>query len=278
MSFRPSPFGMPPVVKNLLIINVLFFFASIVLYSRLGIRIENYLGLHVPAAEYFRPYQLITYMFLHAYPQPSHLFFNMFALFMFGRMLEMVWGPKRFLLYYMVTGIGAGLIQMIVQMVEVQPVLNAVTYYLNNPSHENLLVFFGQAPMINQNAYIAFENAYNGLINTNPELAIGLSKEYVYNYGLGYARYLNLYATVGASGAVFGILLAFGMLFPNTVLFLMIPPMPIKAKYFVIIYGVIELFLGVANFSGDNVAHFAHLGGMLFGFFLIRYWRKKGVY
>lgn len=271
MSFRPSPFGMPPVVKNLLIINVLFFFASIVLYSRLGIRIEDYLGLHVPAAEYFRPYQLITYMFLHAYPQPSHLFFNMFALFMFGRMLEMVWGPKRFLLYYMVTGVGAGLIQMLVQMVEVQPVLNAVTYYLNNPSHENLLAFFGQTPMINQNAYIAFENAYNGLINTNPELAIGLSKEYVYNYGLDYARYLNLYATVGASGAVFGILLAFGMLFPNTVLFLMIPPMPIKAKYFVIIYGVIELFLGVANFSGDNVAHFAHLGGMLFGFFLIRY-------
>lgn len=278
MSFRPSPFGMPPVVKNLLIINVLFFFASIVLYSRLGIRIEDYLGLHVPAAEYFRPYQLITYMFLHAYPQPSHLFFNMFVLFMFGRMLEMVWGPKRFLLYYMVTGVGAGLIQMLVQMVEVQPVLNAVTYYLNNPSHENLLAFFGQTPMINQNAYIAFENAYNGLINTNPELAIGLSKEYVYNYGLDYARYLNLYATVGASGAVFGILLAFGMLFPNTVLFLMIPPMPIKAKYFVIIYGVIELFLGVANFSGDNVAHFAHLGGMLFGFFLIRYWRKKGVY
>ncbi len=278
MSFRPSPFGMPPVVKNLLIINVLFFFASIVLYSRLGIRIEDYLGLHVPAAEYFRPYQLITYMFLHAYPQPSHLFFNMFALFMFGRMLEMVWGPKRFLLYYMVTGVGAGLIQMLVQMVEVQPVLNAVTYYLNNPSHENLLAFFGQTPMINQNAYFAFENAYNGLINTNPELAIGLSKEYVYNYGLDYARYLNLYATVGASGAVFGILLAFGMLFPNTVLFLMIPPMPIKAKYFVIIYGVIELFLGVANFSGDNVAHFAHLGGMLFGFFLIRYWRKKGVY
>lgn len=278
MSFRPSPFGMPPVVKNLLIINVLFFFASIVLYSRLGIRIEDYLGLHVPAAEYFRPYQLITYMFLHAYPQPSHLFFNMFALFMFGRMLEMVWGPKRFLLYYMVTGVGAGLIQMLVQMVEVQPVLNAVTYYLNNPSHENLLAFFGQTPMINQNAYIAFENAYNGLINTNPELAIGLSKEYVYNYGLDYARYLNLYATVGASGAVFGILLAFGMLFPNTVLFLMIPPMPIKAKYFVLIYGVIELFLGVANFSGDNVAHFAHLGGMLFGFFLIRYWRKKGVY
>lgn len=278
MSFRPSPFGMPPVVKNLLIINVLFFFASIVLYSRLGIRIEDYLGLHVPAAEYFRPYQLITYMFLHAYPQPSHLFFNMFALFMFGRMLEMVWGPKRFLLYYMVTGIGAGLIQMIVQMVEVQPVLNAVTYYLNNPSHENLLAFFGQTPTINQNAYITFENAYNGLINTNPELAIGLSKEYVYNYGLGYARYLNLYATMGASGAVFGILLAFGMLFPNTVLFLMIPPIPIKAKYFVIIYGVIELFLGVANFSGDNVAHFAHLGGMLFGFFLIRYWRKKGVY
>ena len=223
MSFRPSPFGMPPVVKNLLIINVLFFFASIVLYSRLGIRIEDYLGLHVPAAEYFRPYQLITYMFLHAYPQPSHLFFNMFALFMFGRMLEMVWGPKRFLLYYMVTGVGAGLIQMLVQMVEVQPVLNAVTYYLNNPSHENLLAFFGQTPMINQNAYIAFENAYNGLINTNPELAIGLSKEYVYNYGLDYARYLNLYATVGASGAVFGILLAFGMLFPNTVLFLMIP-------------------------------------------------------
>lgn len=275
MRYGSSPFAMPPVVKNLLIINALFYVASIALKAGLNIEIMDYLGLHLPMAEKFGAHQLITYMFLHAYPDPSHIFFNMFALFMFGRMLETVWGPKRFLLYYMVTGVGAGIIHLIVQYFEVQPVLEAITFYMNNASPENLQAFLSQWYKVPSPGFGSFVDQYNALLYTNPDMAIALSKEFVYNYR---AEYLNAYVTVGASGAVFGILLAFGMLFPNTVLFLMFPPIPIKAKYFVIIYGVLELFMGVSNFSGDNVAHFAHLGGMLFGFVLIKYWQKKGIY
>lgn len=275
MGYGSSPFAMPPVVKNLLIINVLFYVASIALKASLNIEIIDYLGLHLPMAEKFGAHQLITYMFLHAYPEPSHIFFNMFALFMFGRMLETVWGPRRFLLYYMLTGVGAGIIHLIVQYLEVQPVLEAITFYMNNASPENLQAFLSQWYKVNSPGFGSFVDQYNALLHTNPDMAIALSKEFVYNYR---ADYLNAYVTVGASGAVFGILLAFGMLFPNTVLFLMFPPIPIKAKYFVIIYGVLELFMGVSNFSGDNVAHFAHLGGMLFGFVLIKYWQKKGIY
>jgi membrane associated rhomboid family serine protease len=120
-----------------------------------------------------------------------------------------------------------------------------------------------------------FVQSYNQLIDNNPDKAIALSKEYMVQYRNGY---LNSFVTVGASGAVFGILLAFGMLFPNTQLMLLFPPIPIKAKYFVIIYGLVELFLGIRNFSMDNVAHWAHLGGMLFGFILIKYWKNRGIY
>jgi membrane associated rhomboid family serine protease len=256
MRYGTSPLGgMTPVVKNLLIINALVFFASIMLNSSFGIRIEDYLGLHVPMAEKFGPHQLITYMFLHAYPSFGHIFFNMFALFMFGRMLESTWGSKRFLIYYMVTGVGAATIQIITQYIEIMPMLQDITAAMNNPTYENLKIFFHLEP--NQ--------------TLNPEVA----RQSLMNFR---TDYLNAQVTVGASGAVFGILLAFGMLFPNIRLMLLFPPIPIKAKYFVIIYGVAELFLGVANFSFDNVAHFAHLGGMLFGFILIKYWQKKGIY
>ncbi|NLZ72790.1 MAG: rhomboid family intramembrane serine protease, partial [Bacteroidales bacterium] len=172
--------------------------------------------------------QLISYMFLHA--GFSHIFFNMFAAWMFGRILEQVWGAKRFLIYYLVCGIGAGIIQEIVQLIQYEFVLS---------SYENVNIGHAIIPM---------------------------------------KEYLNLMTTVGASGAVYGILLAFGMLFPNQPLFIFPLPMPIKAKYFVIGYAVIELYLGLANTQGDNVAHFAHLGGMIFGFILIKYWRKKGYY
>jgi membrane associated rhomboid family serine protease len=123
--------------------------------------------------------------------------------------------------------------------------------------------------------YEEFAALYNQLVNTDPDRAMALSKEFLFQYR---GSYLNSFVTVGASGAVFGILLAFGMLFPNTQLMLLFPPIPIKAKYFVILYGVIELFMGVAQFSMDNVAHWAHLGGMLFGFILIKYWKRKGIY
>lgn len=278
MNYGGSPFGgITPVVKNLIIINALFYLASIVFLSSFGIRIEDYLGLHVPMAEKFKSYQLVSYMFLHAYPTLTHLFFNMFALFMFGRTLEMVWGPKKFLIYYFATGIGAALIHLATQYYEIAPVLKALNHYLNNATHENLELFLSEhfqlRSMDMKRHFDGFVSSYNSIYNVDPDKAIALSKEYFHQWRIDY---LNNHITVGASGSVFGILLAFGMLFPNTVLMLIFPPIPIKAKYFVILYGVAELFLGVANFSFDNVAHFAHLGGMLFGFILIKYWQRKG--
>ena len=226
MNFGQSPYSMPPAVKNLIIINVIFFLACIVFDKVLGISLEYYLGLHIPMADNFHIYQFATYMFLHAYPSFSHIFFNMFALFMFGRMLEMVWGSKKFLIFYFVTGMGAGVIQELTWIFELREI-------------------------------------------------IFLPNEYFLEHGIEKAILLNRFVTVGASGAVFGLLLAFGMLFPDAQLMLIFPPISLKAKYFVLIYGAIELFLGVSG-RMDSVAHFAHLGGMLFGFFLIRYWKKTG--
>lgn len=189
-SFRQLPL----VVKNLLIINILFFVAQ----QTFPHYLEYYLGLHSFDSNHFNIYQLITYGFLHG--DLTHLIFNMFPVFMFGRVLESTWGSKRFLNYYLLTAIGAGVVQLIVG-----------------------------------------------------------------NFGL----------TIGASGAVFGLLAGFGMLFPNTQLYLLFPPVPIKAKYFVIGYSIIELIAGVRAVEGDNIAHFAHLGGAIIGFIIIKYWQKN---
>jgi membrane associated rhomboid family serine protease len=278
MYSRSSFLGsIPPVVKNLLIINVLVFLASSIFQSSLGINLNDIAGLHFFMSEKFNPAQLVTYMFLHA--NLSHIFFNMFAVYMFGRVLEQVWGPKRFLTFYLVTGIGAAVMQQIVQYIELKPFLDAVEFYKTNPSHEDLVVllrdYLRPATLeMAQNAQ-AFTRSYDQIVASNPQGAITLSLEFVQQFRIDY---LNAFTTIGASGAVFGILLAFGMLFPNTQLMLLFPPIPIKAKYFVMIYGVMELFYGVGNFKADNVAHWAHLGGMLFGFFMIRYWRRKGIY
>ncbi len=216
--------NMPKVTKNLIIINVLMFLATIVA-QRYNIDLARYLGLHFFLASDFNIAQLFTYMFMHG--GFGHLFFNMFAVWMFGRTLETVWGPRRFLLFYIVCGIGAGLIQELVQYIE---------YATTLAQYQQVQVPWGVIPM---------------------------------------SEYLNMMNTVGASGAVYGILLGFGMLFPNTPLFIFPLPMPIKAKYFVIGYAVIELFSGISNNPNDNVAHFAHLGGMIFGFIMIMYWKKK---
>lgn len=226
MSNQYSPTGfsfLPVVVKNLLIINAIMFLADIVL-ERFGIDLNSALGLHFFMASGFRPYQLLTYMFMHG--NFSHLFFNMFALWMFGNTLENIWGPKRFLLYYLLCGLGAGLMQEGVQYIE----------YVTD-----------------------------------------LSKYQTVNIGsaiISMDEYLNLMTTVGASGAIYGLLLAFGMMFPNSLIYLYFV-MPIKAKWFVIGYAVIELLTGVFS-SGDQVAHFAHLGGMLVGLIIILIWKKKG--
>ena len=266
-----------PIVKHLLIINTLVFFAATVLQSSLGFDLNGAAGMHFFLAEKFNPAQLVTYMFLHA--NLSHIFFNMFAVFMFGRVLEQVWGPKRFLTYYLITGIGAGVMQQIVQYIELKPFLDAVDFYMQNPSHEDLVVLLKEylhpATLEMARSMQEFTRSYDQIAASDPQGALQMSLDYVSRFKV---EYLNAFVTIGASGAVFGILLAFGMLFPNTVLMLLFPPIPIKAKYFVMIYGVMELFYGVGNFKADNVAHWAHLGGMLFGFFMIRYWRKQGLY
>ena len=219
---------MPPVTKNLLIINILAFVASYVLL-RYGIDLNGLLGLHFFMASDFRPDQFVTYMFLHQVVDNhgrivfEHLFFNMFALWMFGRIIEQVMGQKRFLIYYMVCGVGAGLVQELAQYI------HYLTIVPDLPSvpHEQL------------------------------------------------AEALNTWNTVGASGAIYGILLAFGMLFPDERMFIIPIPVPIKAKYFVVGYAVIELMSALLR-SNDQVAHMAHLGGMLFGLFLLLHWRKPG--
>ena len=215
----------PVVTKNLIAINVLMFLALLA-FERSGIDLNNLLGLHLFLAPDFRPYQLVTYMFMHG--GFTHILFNMYAVWVFGSILERVWGSSRFLIYYIATGVGAGLVQEAVQYI----------YYTMN---------LAQYTQVN----------YIGQIISMPE-------------------YLNLWTTVGASGAVYGILLAFAMTFPNERLFMIPFPFPIKAKYFVLIFGALELFTGLSNNVGDNVAHFAHLGGMIFGIFMILYWRKKG--
>jgi membrane associated rhomboid family serine protease len=209
--------------------------------DRVGINLYTHLGLHFPLSEKFRLHQIFTHMFMHG--DLTHLFFNMFALYMFGRVLESVWGPKRFLTFYLVTGIGAAALHTAVNFFE---------YY-----RETSQLTPEQIEYVKEVGYGIYAEGKNF---TEPIL--------------GKLNLLLNTPTVGASGAVFGILLGFGMLFPNTQLMLLFPPIPIKAKYFVMGYGAIELYLGFSQ-SGSNIAHFAHLGGMLFGYFMIKYWNKN---
>jgi membrane associated rhomboid family serine protease len=222
MSEQYSPTGfrvLPPVVKHLLIINAILFLATFTL-NRFNIDLSDYLGLHFFLAKDFMPYQLFTYMFMHA--NFEHIFLNMFALWMFGNTLENIWGSKRFLLFYIICGLGAAVSQEVVQFIDFE-----------------------------------MRTDWQGLAILND----------------GMREVLNTWNTVGASGAVYGLLLAFGMLFPNSRIYLYFL-FPIKAKWFVIGYAVIELLSGF--FTSGNVAHFAHLGGMLFGLILILIWKKKG--
>lgn len=214
----------PPITKNLLIINVLAYLAHFVLSGH-GISLNDMLGLHFFMASDFRLYQLFTYMFMHG--GVSHLFFNMFALWMFGCTIERAWGSQRFLAYTLLCGIGAGIIQECAQF---------VSY------------------------------AVQGLAAYNTVNIGGMI--------LSMDSYLNMWNTVGFSGAVYGILLGFGMTYPEERIFIFPLPVPIKGKWFVCIYAAIELFSALST-SNDNVAHLAHLGGMLVGYIIIRYWKYQ---
>ena len=219
-------FRIPPITKNLLIINLLAFFATFVLQMR-GIDLADIGGLHFFLASNFHLYQLVTYLFLHA--SFMHILSNMFGLWMFGCVIENVWGPKKFLFYYISCGIGAGLLQELAQ----------------------------------------FGSFYMTVAESVPGASLGT----VFEYGSHYASALNAWTTIGASGAVYAVILAFGMTFPNERLFIIPFPFPIKAKWFVMGYVAIEFFSALGT-SGDGVAHTAHLGGMLFGFLMIRYWNR----
>ena len=265
---------LPPVIKNLLIINTLAFLAYITLLQVMNIDLNDILGMHYMGSEKFKPYQIITYMFMHG--GFGHLFFNMFALWMFGNTLENYWGPKRFLFYYFITGFGAALTHYAIVYFEISPVISAVDNFIANPSIADFKVFmessnFKIVSYDIQNNYTQFLKTYNNLVVDNPNKALQQAIYFLNQYR---ADYLNTPLIVGASGAVFGILLAFGMTWPNSVIYLYFA-IPIKTKYFVIIYGAIELYSGISSGQGDNVAHFAHLGGMLFGIVLILMWKKN---
>ena len=276
--FRPGGFKiMPPVVKNLLIINGLFFLATLALQQAFHIDLFKILALHYIGASDFSPYQYISYMFMHSATNYSHIIFNMLALWMFGNTLENVWGSKKFLIYYMITGIGAAVVYTFWIGFEIKPVVEAVDQFLNNPSLESFAMFrnseyFQVASTDISNNFNAFVDTYNRLILTDKNAALQETVNFMSQYK---EDYMNAHTVVGASGAVYGILLAFGMMFPNQIIYLYFA-IPIKAKWFVMIFGALELYSGISNNPGDNVAHFAHLGGMLFGFIIIFYWKKKG--
>ncbi|MFO7863600.1 MAG: rhomboid family intramembrane serine protease [Salinivirgaceae bacterium] len=256
--------GTPPVVKNLLIINALLFLATELVT---GLNLIETLALYYPESSFFRPHQFITHMFMHG--GLTHLFFNMFALWMFGRVLEGVWGSKRFLIYYFVTGLGASALHLFVNYLSIEDMKAAALAFQNTPSPE-IFQAFVKDHLSNPSNYVL--DLVNSFYDAPESGRVAAEASAVIQKIIG----LNMDTpTIGASGAVFGVLLAFGMLFPNTELMLLFPPIPIKAKWLVIGYGALELFLGMTN-TGSNIAHFAHLGGMIFGFILIKYWNTKG--
>jgi membrane associated rhomboid family serine protease len=268
-NFRPSGLSiLPPVVKNLLIINGLCFLANVVLEYRFNTDLNAICGLYYPESKLFKPFQLVTHVFMHG--SFTHLFFNMFSLWMFGSVLENFWGGKRFFIYYFVTAFGAAALHTGVNAYEINKIKTEVAAYVAHPNYDSFVSFqtkdFGLAE---NESFQQFMHDWQQQ-KDNPQYIQGsveVAEAIV-------QRRMNI-PTVGASGAVFGLVLAFGMLFPNTELMMIFLPIPIKAKYFVMLYGALELFQGISNNPGDNVAHFAHLGGMLFGFFLIKYWNKK---
>lgn len=227
----------PPVVKNLIIINVVMLLGLFLFQRLFNVNLNAILGLYYFQSPLFKPWQIVTHMFMHG--GIAHIFFNMWALWIFGKTLESVWGSQRFLIYYLVTGLGAAFFHMLVNYIQFAPEISALK------------------------AAYSVDRINMALLNDILQPG---------NQFLSLGRDL-IRPTVGASGAVYGVLLAFGMLFPNTPLFIIPIPFPIKAKWLVIGFGALELYLGITR-TGGNIAHFAHLGGMIFGFILIKYWNR----
>ncbi|MET0570740.1 MAG: rhomboid family intramembrane serine protease [Pedobacter agri] len=224
----------PPVVKNLLIINILFFAAT---YLLPNLHLDDLLAVYYFDSPKFEFWQPVSYMFMHG--GLAHIFFNMFALYSFGSILEQRWGPKKFLIFYFITGLGALFLQWAVQAFEVHQILGSIT----------------------ANGKLNLIDLYNATDASPAEVKT--------LFGIYFGGML------GASGAIFGLLVGFGMLYPNAELLIMFIPVPVKAKYIIPVYILVELSLGVASIAGDSVAHYAHLGGALIGFILVKIWKDK---
>jgi membrane associated rhomboid family serine protease len=273
-NFRPQGFAIPEVVKNILIINVLMYFGTTVMESR-GVDLTDMLGLHYFLSEKFKIWQFITYMFMHG--SFMHILFNMFAVFMFGSAIESVWGPKKFLTFYILTGLGAAVAHYAIVYYQMEPAMAFINDYINAPSLEKLQSLISSDAFKNFSSqemlehYNTFSSTFNEMASSDPAAAMRYSVEFVSEFR---ADIYNAPVVVGASGAVFGLLLAYGMTYPNSIIYIYFA-IPLKAKYFVILYGLIELFSGVANVPGDNVAHFAHLGGLVTGLIIIQIWKNN---
>lgn len=231
--------SLPVVTKNLIIINFIIWLAMMVVGRHDDSLIMRYGALHYVEASDFNPLQLFTYMFMHSTVSFTHLLFNMFTLFMFGVVLERLLGPKRFLFYYLSCGVGAAIIQELVWMATLPAMIEKLLATANHTSVDAIGQWLARNPEIMRDNF-------------------------------------NYFSTVGASGAIYGVLLAFGMIFPNRPMYLMFIPVPVKAKWMITGFVVLELLIGLSG-ARDGVAHFAHLGGMIFGFFMILYWKKKGI-
>ena len=230
--YSPGPFaGLPVVTKNIIIINVIMYLATLA-FETVNIDLVKLFGLHYYLADDFKPHQFITYIFMHG--GFSHILFNILGVYIFGQVLEQVWGPKRYLIFYILTGLGAALAQYIIMHFEITEVLDIFNQHINSRNIDTSQ----RAEFINQKY-----------------------------------EYLNKHVIIGASGSLFGLLGGFGMLFPNRELYLYFF-IPIKAKWLVILYGGFEIFSGLQNNPTDNVAHFAHIGGLLVGIALVLFWRK----
>jgi membrane associated rhomboid family serine protease len=267
--YRPGKFQfLPLVIKNLMIINGLVWLVQITLLKRYDYDLSRLFALHYWGSELFRPHQFITHLFLHDPKNITHVLFNMFTLWMFGATLENLWGPKRFLIFYMVCGLGAALCHMGVLTYENVNLTRYAQNFLNDPTFGNFVLLdnkFDLGSLANFN----MESLKNALAVNDPR-AIDMASIYVRDF----VNYYRNGATLGASGAVYGILFAFGYLFPNTFIYIYFL-FPVKAKYIVGFMIIAELWSGIQNSAGDNVAHFAHLGGALFAYLLLKGWSKR---
>ena len=245
MASFSSRIDIPPVTKNLLVINIMLWLVEFIFPGFAERTLLPRLGLHYIGSDLFNPAQLFTYMFLHDPSGITHIFFNMFSLWMFGRILERVWGGKRYLLFYLVCGVGAAFAQEAVWAMTWRHEYIQGIAALNGLTYDHMQQIVDQATAAGDSGFLA-----------------------------GMADMKSRMMTVGASGAIFGLLLGFAFVFPNMPLYLFFIPVPIKAKYMVIGYAVLEFFFGVQG--GGTIAHFAHLGGMLFGLAMMLYWKRTG--